>query len=236
VAGRRIAVWLAAILVSGTALAETRGEVLRSLLAIERRALSAETRRLADLSRRLEAAASDLTAASRNLSEASGRSDAALADASDAVARSLAALESAAFDERLALDRIGHLRDRIGELERESAAARPGHEDSLSGEWRVRIDPGVQEGDLRLSLDGTLVGGSYVLQGGMSGSVRGTFVGDRLKFDRVDSRLGFIAVYYGRLMPDGVTLTGTWEGTELANAGPTSGTWSAVKKTETEEP
>lgn len=235
-AGRSIAVWLAALLVSGTALAETRGDVLRSLLAIERRSLAAETRRLADLSRRLEGASGDLTTASRVLADAAGRNDAALADASDAVSRALAALDAAVLDERLSIERIRLLRERIADFEREAAAARPEHEDPVSGEWRIRIDPGVQEGELQLSLDGTLVGGTYTLQGGLSGSVRGTFVGDRLKFDRVDSRLGFIATYYGRLMPDGVTLTGTWQGTELANAGPTSGTWSAVKKTESEEP
>jgi len=235
VAGRRIALWLAALFVSGTSLAQTRPDPMRSLLGIERRALAGESRRLADLARRLESAAADLTTASRGLAEAAGRSDAAVAGASDAFSRALAEVESAAFDQRLSLERIRLLKERIGDLERE-AAARGEHEDPLSGDWRVRVDPGAQEGDLHLSLDGTLVGGSYSLEGGLTGSVRGTFVGDRLKLDRIDSRLGFIAVYYGRLMPDGVTLTGTWEGTELSNAGPTSGTWTAAKKPESEEP
>jgi hypothetical protein len=69
----------------------------------------------------------------------------------------------------------------------------------------------------------------------MTGSVRGTYVGDRLRFDRVDSRLGFSAVFYGRLLSDG-TIAGTWEATDLGGGGPSSGTWSAVKKSEGDEP
>ena len=234
--GRRISVWLAALLVCAAAAAQTRSDVFRSLLGIERRALAAESRRLADLSRRLDGAAADLSSASRALSDASGRSDAAIDDAAAAFSRALAAVDAAVLEQRLALERIRLLRERIGDLEREAAASRPGHEDPLSGDWRIRIDPGAQEGDMHLALDGTIVSGSYTLEGGMSGSVRGTFVEDRVKLDRVDSRLGFVARFYGRLMPDGVTVTGTWEGTELANAGPTSGTWTAARKPEAEEP
>ncbi len=232
--GRRI-FWLAAIFLSGPLFGAARSDGLRSLLGIERRALAGETRRIADLSRRLESAVSDLSTASRALADAVGRSDAALAAASDTFARALASVDAAAFDQRLSLERIRLLRERIGDLEREVAAGLPGHEDPLTGDWRIRIDPGAQEGDLHLSLDGTIVSGSYSLEGDLTGSVRGTFVGDVLKIDRIDSRLGFVAVYYGRLMADGVTITGTWEGTELNNAGPTSGTWTAARKPETEE-
>jgi hypothetical protein len=235
VAGRRIAVWLAALSVSASLFGAAAGDGIRSLLGIERRALTAETRRLADLSRRLDSAVNDLTAASRALADAAGRSDSALATASDAFTRALASVDAAAFDQRLCLERIRLLRERVGDLERESAAGRSEQEDPLSGDWRIRVDPGAQEGDLHFSLDGTIVTGSYSLQGGFTGSVRGTFVGDRVKIDRIDSRLGFLAVYYGRLMPDGVTITGTWEGTELNNAGPTSGTWTAERKPEPEE-
>jgi hypothetical protein len=229
-------IWLAALLVSASAVAETRSDVLRSLLGIERRALAGESRRLTDLARRVESAAADLSNASHALTDASGRSDAAIDDASAAFSRALAAVDQAVLDQRMALERIRLLRERIGDLERESAAARPGHEDPLSGNWQIRIDPGAQEGDLHLSLDGTIVSGSYTLEGGFSGSVRGTFVEDVVKLDRVDSHLGFVARFYGRLMPDGVTVNGTWEGTELANAGPTSGTWTAAKRPEAEEP
>ncbi len=234
-AGRRIAAGLAALSLSAGLFGAAAGDGMRSLLGIERRALAGETRRLADLSRRLDSAANDLTAASRGLADAAGRSDSALAAASDAFTRALASVNAAAFDQRLSLERIRLLRERVGDLEREAAAGRTEQEDPLTGDWRIRVDPGAQEGDLHLSLDGTIVTGSYSLEGGFTGSVRGTFVGDTVKIDRIDSRLGFLAVYYGRLMPDGVTITGTWEGTELNNAGPTSGTWTAARKPEPEE-
>ena len=233
--GRRtVKVAFAALLLSSLAVAETRSDILRTFLSVERRALSAEARHLSEVSRRLEGAITELSSASRTVSDAAAKNDAALADAAEALSRATGAVEAAALEQRLSLERITLLRHRVSELEREIAGARPGREDPISGDWHIRIDPGAQEGDLHLSMDGTLVGGSYSLEGGMTGSVRGTFVGDRLRFDRVDSKLGFSAVYYGRLLPDG-TVAGTWEATDLNNAGPTSGTWSAVKKTESEE-
>ena len=227
---------LAALVFSGPALGQTRSDPLRTFLSLERRALAAETRRFSDAVRRLDGAISDLSGAARAAAEASGKSDSALADAADALSRATAAVEAASLDQRLALERLSILRRRVAELEREVAASRAGPADAVSGDWHLRIDPGAQEGDLHLNLEGTLLGGSYALEGGMSGSVRGTVVGDRVRFDRVDSKIGFSAVFYGRLLPDGVTVTGTWEATNLSNGGPTSGTWSAVKKNEPEEP
>jgi len=233
--GRRTIGWtIAALLVCSLGWAETRTDTLRTILAMERRSLATEVRHLSATSRRLDAAIADLTTASRAAAEASGKDEAALAEAAEGLSRATGAVESAAVEQRLALERVALLRRRVGDLEREAAGARPGHEDPISGDWHVRIDPGAQEGDLHLSLDGTLVGGSYALEGGMSGSVRGTFVGDRLRFDRIDSRLGFSTVYYGRLLPDG-TVAGTWEATDLSGGGPSSGTWSAVKKGDGEE-
>jgi len=92
-----------------------------------------------------------------------------------------------------------------------------------------------QEGDLHLSLDGTLVSGDYTLEGGFTGSVRGTLVADRLKLDRVDSRLGLNAVYYGRVSRDGSSLTGTWESMDVSGGAPSSGTWSARKQPSDQE-
>ena len=214
--------------------ADNRGDPLVSLLSIERRALAAEVRHLASVSRRLETAIADLTAASRAAGEATAKDDAVLAEAVDGLTRASALVDAAALEERIALERVTLLRRRVGDLERE-AGPKARQNDPISGDWHVRIDPGAQEGELHFSLDGTLLGGSYALEGSMTGSVRGTYVGDRLRFDRVDSRLGFSAVFYGRLLPDG-TIAGTWEATDLGGGGATSGTWSAVKKSEGEEP
>ncbi|MCD4749558.1 MAG: hypothetical protein K8R59_09295, partial [Thermoanaerobaculales bacterium] len=71
-------------------------------------------------------------------------------------------------------------------------------EDRLSGTWKVVEEPGDREGLMYLLLDGTLVQGTYELDGGWSGSMRGTLVGDRIRLERIDSQLGFAAVYYGK--------------------------------------
>lgn len=120
--------------------------------------------------------------------------------------------------------RISLLQEEIGR--RRIAARRPA--DPVTGRWLVAIDPGVRRGTLRLVLDGTLVSGDYVLDGGFRGSVRGTYVGDRVTIQRIDSERGFDATFYGRVQPQQKRITGTWEATAIAPAtGPTAGTWSA---------
>lgn len=223
-----------ALVVSPLLRADNRTDPLLSLLSIERRALAAEVRRLASVSRRLETAIAELTAASRAATEATAKDDAVLVEAVEGLSRACVLVDAAALEQRLALERVTLLRRRVGDLERE-AGPKSRHDDPISGDWHVRIDPGAQEGDLHFSLDGTLLGGSYALEGAMTGSVRGTYVGDRIRFDRIDSRLGFSAVFYGRLLSDG-TIAGTWEATDLGGGGATSGTWSAVKRNEGEEP
>lgn len=120
--------------------------------------------------------------------------------------------------------RISLLQEEIGR--RRLAARRPA--DPVTGRWLVAIDPGSRRGTLRLVLDGTLVSGDYVLDGGFRGSVRGTYVGDRVTIQRIDSERGFDATFYGRVQPQQKRITGTWEATAIAPAtGPTAGTWSA---------
>ena len=99
----------------------------------------------------------------------------------------------------------------------------------MTGRWQVVIDPGGRRGVYRLTLDGTLLSGDYVLDGDFRGSLRGTFVGDRVSIQRIDSERGFDATFYGRVQPAARRITGTWEETVLAPAtGPVAGTWSAT--------
>ena len=89
----------------------------------------------------------------------------------------------------------------------------------------------ARRGVYRLSLDGTILSGDYVLDGGFHGSLRGTFVGDRVTLERIDSERGLDAKFYGRLTTAPARrIAGTWEGTQIAPApvsGPVAGTWSA---------
>jgi len=142
-----------------------------------------------------------------------------------------------AVSERLAehIRRLAGFRD---EMARRRDTLRSGPADPLTGRWEVFINPGGRRGVYRLSLDGTILSGDYLLDGGFRGSVRGTFVGDRVVLERIDSERGLDARFYGRLTATpGRRLAGTWEGTQIAPApvsGPVAGTWSAQPAREEE--
>jgi hypothetical protein len=232
---RRGALGLAGLLVSGMLAADAAADAARAELARERRLLAADASRLAEVTRRLEAALSDLSAAGRAVSEAVGRSD-----GPDEVIRREDALSSAEQEVRSLLDRRRLLservldrRRRVSMLEGETQAKKPG--DLLNGRWAVVVEPGEQRGVFRLTLQGTLVSGEYTLEGGYTGSLRGTLVNDRVRLERVDSKFGFNAIFHGRLSPDGRELAGTWEATTFGEGGVGSGRWKASREDEREE-
>jgi hypothetical protein len=99
----------------------------------------------------------------------------------------------------------------------------------------VTLDPGAQRGVFRMTLEGTIVAGEYTLDGGYTGSLRGTLVNDRLRLERVDSRLGFSAIFYGRVARDASSIAGTWEATTFGEGSPGAGVWKAVREEEREE-
>jgi hypothetical protein len=109
--------------------------------------------------------------------------------------------------------------------------------DPLSGPWRIVVEPGGLEGRLVLQLDGTLVQGTYALAGDWSGSMRGTYVARKIRLERIDSQVGFAAIYYGRLVRGGADgrIEGTWEATQLSSGLPSAGTWVAERIHEPEE-
>jgi hypothetical protein len=143
-----------------------------------------------------------------------------------------------AISERLAehVRRMAAFRD---EMARRRDSLRNTQADPLTGRWDVVVNPGGRSGVYRLVLDGTILSGDYVLDGGFHGSLRGTFVGDRVALERVDSERGVDAKFYGRLTTVPVKrLAGTWEGTQVAPApvsGPVAGTWAAQPAREEEE-
>lgn len=102
-------------------------------------------------------------------------------------------------------------------------------EDPVSGEWDVTIAPLDLTGKFTLSLSGTLISGTYQLSGGWKGSLKGTLVGNRVRLERIDAEQGFMAVYYGKLDKDALTIQGTWESTLFTTGGPMGGNWTARK-------
>jgi hypothetical protein len=103
--------------------------------------------------------------------------------------------------------------------------------DPITGTWNVFHEPGGQEGQFYLQLDGTLVQGTYSLDGGWAGSLRGTLVAGKVRLERIDQQIGFAAILYGQLMEsDGkARLQGRWEATQLASGLPSAGSWLAER-------
>lgn len=123
-----------------------------------------------------------------------------------------------------------------GEIRRAEGAVGPSA-DPLSGTWRLVMEPGGQEGRMYLRLDGTLVQGTYRLSGDWSGSLRGSLVSNKVRLERVDSQMGYVATLYGRLVGEGdsARLEGSWEATQLAVGMASGGSWLAEKVDESLE-
>lgn len=101
----------------------------------------------------------------------------------------------------------------------------------LTGRWDLLVQPGLK-GTTYLVQQGTLVNGTYELSGGWTGSFRGTLVGNKIRLERIDSQLGFAAIFYGEvnLTADPDAIQGRWEATQLATGLPSAGGWSATRK------
>lgn len=216
--------------------ADPAADAARAELAREKKRIATDLRSLSELSRRLETALSQLAGSTRAVADAAARTDAG----PDEIARREDAVEVSEQEVRVLLERRRLLADRILErrrtiagLEADLSGKRP--PDSLSGRWTVTMEPGEERGVFRMTLDGTIVSGDYTLEGGYSGSLRGTLVNDRLRVERVDSKLGFSAVYFGRVARDGSGISGTWEATTLGTGSPGTGRWRAVREEEKEE-
>ncbi len=191
---------------------------------------------------RLARAEGDLTAAVQKyarLVKDGGAGRQAVLSAEDAVADAEGRVRGEQERRRSLAVRIGERVRRIAALREEILRRREAGksaEDPLSGRWDVIVNPGPRRGLFRLVLDGTLVWGEYTLEGGFRGSLRGTFVADRLSLERIDSEQGLDARFWGALNRSQKKITGTWEQTALAPAvGPVAGSWTAVPAKETEE-
>jgi hypothetical protein len=210
--------------------ADAVADGIRADLLRERRRLSTDSRALADTSRRLESAASELASASRAVSEAASRNEIGVEEVArreDLLATSEQEVRSLLDRRRILAERVIERRRSIALLEADLQTKRP--PDGLSGRWSVLLDPGEQKGVFRIRLDGTIVAGEYMLEGGDTGSLRGTLVNGRLRVERVDSKKGFSTVYFGSVARDGQSIAGTWEATTFGTGGPGSGRWRAVK-------
>ncbi|HEY2289765.1 MAG TPA: hypothetical protein VGM86_03595, partial [Thermoanaerobaculia bacterium] len=86
--------------------------------------------------------------------------------------------------------------------------------DAVSGRWRVAILPMNATATFDFRLDGTVVNGTYKIDGGTSGSFRGTFAAGNLRLLRIDAQGGTDSVWLGAVANG--RITGTWTANELA--------------------
>ena len=138
------------------------------------------------------------------------------------------------MDEAIAL--IGKIRDRRHRssllVEKLNALEGLGAEaaGALSGTWDVVLLPLEQRGVAILLQTGTLVGGTYQLDGGWTGSLQGTLVNRKVFLVRIDSQLGRMMELEGFLSSEGDRIRGTWLNHELAGGEAATGHWSAEKR------
>jgi len=146
----------------------------------------------------------------------------------------IAAISKLQQERRTTLENRTMLAAMATEVERLSAEV--GESDApLNGTWELVVEPG-HEGMAYLQQQGTLVTGTYALSGGFTGSFRGTLVAGKVRLERIDSQIGFAAIFYGRLVGQGrnLRLQGNWEATQLASGLASAGNWTGRKVQEAE--
>lgn len=204
-------------------------EIERALLKDDLDAWTDLAARRDEVRARLDAAHEGLDAAVRAEPPAATADVEALASRVDAETRSLAEIVAA---EHLVLDRIRERRRKIGLFEEKLAAlqARAGEAAGpMTATWEISILPAAQRGRMFLTQNGAIVSGTYVLDGGFTGSVQGTLVNRKLVLERIDSKLGRWGTLEGSLAPDGTRVRGTWSRMELAGGEGGEGQWTAVR-------
>lgn len=213
---------------------------LRAELSLERQLLADDLEAYGaarQSERRLAERARDLAA---ELDDRLAREEQALADLErlgQVLAEARTAWEAAGNRSHELLERIvdrlrrtALLEERLERAGGEEGARPP---DPVSGRWFVRLAPQEESGFFRLELDGALISGSYELEGGARGSLKGTFLNrDRLRLERIDSESGLASTFEGKLDAAGGKMEGIWTTAQPGDGGPGGGTWSAVKVSE----
>ena len=97
----------------------------------------------------------------------------------------------------------------------------------VGGAWHVEASPNDVYGVMDFEQNGTLISGAYRLSNGAHGSLVGTFAGQRLELQLIDSARGLVGSIRGELDPDSGEIYGTWQAHELAAGRPTAGHWTA---------
>jgi hypothetical protein len=199
-------------------------------LRLERRLLSLDLVSYNEIRERERRAREQVSAVLGRLDQALA-SDAMSLGTLETLRDQLAAAREAAHTAEMRLgSQLENLQERmrrIALLEGDSGPARPA--DALTGRWRVTVLPQNFTAIFDLRLNGTVVSGSYQIDGGGSGSFRGSLAGGHLRLERIDAQGGADSLWEGTLGTNRID-DGTWGTHELVTGQPPRGKWTAVRE------
>lgn len=101
----------------------------------------------------------------------------------------------------------------------------------ITGTWSVNVPEHDVTGVMSLYHEGALVRGSFLMSTGARGSLRGTFSGNRLDLELIDSALGRVGSSRGMLDPESGEISGAWQPLDLSANGPSWVKWSSFRLT-----
>jgi hypothetical protein len=242
---RWILVWIVLVLGAVAAFGQTRSAqtrrpmvALAAQIEVERELLLEDLERFERLARKRDLAAGRVAELHRSVDATVRTGVTASPEQVDALVEQLTEAESerrALHDEEL--DLVRKIRDRRRTIallvERvDTARGLMAEVGALAGDWDVVLLPIEQRGVFTLQQSGTLVNGTYLLDGGWSGSLQGTLVNRKVFLVRIDSKLGRVMELEGYLSAEGDRIRGTWLNYEVAGAEGSNGQWSAQRRAE----
>jgi TolA-binding protein len=199
-------------------------------LRLERRLLSLDLVSYNEIRERERRAREQVSAVLGRLDQALA-SDAMSLGSLETLRDQLAAAHEAAHTAEMRLNsQLENLQERmrrIAVLEGDNGTARPA--DALTGRWRVTVLPQNFTATFNLRLNGTVVSGTYAIDGGGTGSFRGTLASGHLRLERIDAQGGADSLWEGTLGTNRID-DGTWGTNELVTGQPTRGKWTAVRE------
>ncbi|HYU34275.1 MAG TPA: hypothetical protein VEW48_19140 [Thermoanaerobaculia bacterium] len=211
--------------------ATTASTQLQTDLQLERKLLALDLVSYREARGKEQVARDSVAAAMQRLDQALGGDSLALAtleslfsELSAARATAAAAAEQMDWQVRTLQERMRRISFLEGEV-----GGRGMREAGVAGRWQVQISPTNQTGLFVLQLSGTAISGTYAIQGGSSGSLRGDVVGNRLQLQLLDAAGELASTYTGAYDPASQRMGGTWLATELAAGQPAQGAWSATR-------
>lgn len=212
-------------------------DAVRATLEVEKTLLQEDKQRWALIKAERSQLAGQAAEAQAALDAAMEASDSPSAARVDALFGDLVDVERKRSDveasERALIERIRDRLRRIELLEERvaSLAARAGEvRGPAAGTWDVVLMPSGQRGTFVLVQTGTLVSGTYDLDGGWTGSLQGTLIQRKLYLDRIDSRVGRWGRFEGVLSPDGTRIRGTWTKLDVGSEGGSEGVWTGGRQ------